>query len=138
MAGGPSIFQANRTLSKSLKAVDYTPPTTLYVALFTTSVETEPRANNLAGSGECPFAGGYTRVPVLNSAFTTSTVGSTAITGDVIFPQATGSWGNCQQAAIMDAATAGNILYFGPLTSPASIQNGDSFKIPSGTFVISA
>jgi hypothetical protein len=138
MAGGPSIFQANRTLSKSLKATDYTAPTTLYVALFTTSSEVELRANNLAGSSEVPFAGAYQRVAVANAGFTTSTAGSSTISGDAVFPSATAAWGNCQQAALMDAATAGNILYFGPLTSAANIQTGDSFKIPAGTFVINA
>lgn len=138
MAGGPSVYQANRNLNKALKGTDYTPPGTYYVALCTINDEVQLRANNIAGASEVASGVGYARQSIAPAGFTTSTTGQIANVSDISFPTATGSWGNCQYGAIMDSATlgSGNVLYFGPLSTPANIQSGDTFKIPAGTLLI--
>ena len=49
----------------------------------------------------------------------------------VTFPQATGSWGNVVGWAIADAVTTGNVLFQGPLKTPATITASS----PPATFL---
>lgn len=138
MAGGPSIYVANLLLNKSLKDTAFTAPSTFYVALFTTSSEVFLRSNTIASASEVANSAAYARQPVLASQLSASTAGQSQITVDVTFPTATGSWGVSYQAALLDSAThgAGNIWYFGPLSSSATIQVGDVLKIPAYSFNI--
>ena len=138
MAGGPSVYQANRMLNKSLKDTAYTAPGTFYIALFTTAVETNLRSNTPGSASEVANANAYARQSVSPASISTSSAGQSQITVDVLFPTATGAWGTVYQAALMDSATwgAGNVIYFGPLSSASNIQTGDILKIPSLTFNI--
>ena len=138
MAGGFSIYMANNILNKSLKGTDYVLPTTLYVALSTTASTVDMRANLIGSSSECANSGGYARMPIALAEWSTATAGFSSITVDVIFPTATGSWGTCQQAMIMDTSTpgSGNILAYGPLSSTTAMQNGDVLRIPANSVVI--
>lgn len=138
MAGGPSVYLANLLLNKSLKDAAFTPPGTFYVALFTTTAETFLRSNTIGSANEVANANAYARRPVTAGQISTSTTGQSQISIDVLFATATGSWGTVYQAALMDSATwgAGNIYYFGPLSSSANIQVGDILKIPALTFNI--
>jgi hypothetical protein len=45
---------------------------------------------------------------------------------------ATGSWGTVTHAAVFDAATGGNMIAHGALTSARTINSGDTLRIPSG------
>lgn len=138
MAGGPSVYVANFLLNKSLKDTNFTPPSTFYVALFTVTSEVELRGNNVAAAGEVSSGSGYSRLPVLSSQISSSTLGQSQITVDIVLNPATASWGTVYQAALMDSATigAGNVWYFGPLSASATVQPGDVFKIPALTFNI--
>lgn len=137
MAGGPSLYLANRLLDKSLKGVDFTPPATWYVALFTTASETNLRANSIATASEVPNAGAYARKPLLASQVVAASGGAATLSIDLIFDTATVAWGNVFQAALMDSSGwgTGNIWYFGPLSSPVNVQIGDYVRIPAGDFV---
>lgn len=135
MAGGPSTFLASKLLNKAFRGVDYTPPTTFYVALCTTSSETNLRGNAIGSAFEVS-GGSYARKPVTQSQIVVVTASSITINVDVDFGTATAAWGTIMQAALMDASTAGNVWFFGPLTSPASVMSTDAFLIPANTFVI--
>lgn len=140
MAGGFSIYMANAILNKALKGTDFTLPTTLYLALSTTTNPVELRANSIATSSEVPNSNAYVRMPVLLADWTTSSAGSSAVTVDIIFPTATGPWGTCQQAMLMDTAThgTGNIIAFGPLSAPTAMQNGDVLRVPANSVVVTS
>ena len=57
---------------------------------------------------------------------------------DITFPAPTANWGQATHFGILDAPTAGNLLYQGPLTQPKTINNGDPApKFPAGSLVIS-
>lgn len=138
MAGGPSIYVANYLLDKGLKGVDFTPPVTWYLALFTTASETYLRSNTIASASEVANSGAYARRPVLNTQIAAAVNGLAQITVDVLFDTATAPWGTIYQAAITDSPTrgAGNIWWFGPLSASATIQIGDVLKIPAYSFNI--
>tara|TARA_Y100001938_G_C8075410_1_gene425744 strand:- start:1658 stop:2071 length:414 start_codon:yes stop_codon:yes gene_type:complete len=58
--------------------------------------------------------------------------GATQNTSAITFPTATGDWGGISGVIIADAASAGNVLLHGSLTSARDVKNGDVFKFNAG------
>ena len=105
-----------------LRNQSYTPPTTVYLALFTS-------APSDAGGGTEVSGGSYARQAVTLSA---ASGGASSNSADITFPQATADWGTVTHCALMDAASSGNMLMWTPLDASKTINNGDTFKINSG------
>jgi len=102
-----SNYLENEILDHVLKNGTFTPPTSLYLALYTT----DPTD---AGTGtEVASAGAYARQVV---AFTVASNGTTSNSAVVTFPVATASWGTVTYVGIRDAITAGNLLFSGILS----------------------
>src|SRR5690348_9651080 len=99
-----------------------TPPSTLYLALFTA-------APNDAGGGTEVTGGAYARRPI---TFAAPSGGSIASSADVTFAEATANWGLVTHCAIFDALTSGNQLAQGPLASSATINTGTVYKLLAG------
>lgn len=83
---------------------------------------------------------GYARVdtPPLDANWdaTSGTDGHTSNTADITFPTPTGgtNWGTITHFGIWDAATAGNLLFYGALASSKTVNQGD----PAPKFVAGA
>jgi hypothetical protein len=102
-----------------LRATALTAPATVYVALFTA----DPTDAN-ATAGEVT-GGAYARQTI---AFSAPTNGVFTNSGIVTFPTATANWGTITHFAIYDAATVGNLLVYGVLSTPKQVLSGDVFK----------
>lgn len=117
-----------------------TPPTSLYVALFTVTPAS-------SGAGGTEVTGGsYARVAV-----TTGTSGSGAGSGwtdptatnsstnvaDTVFPTATAPWGTVVSAGLYDAPTGGNLYDIGLPPGSTVISTGATPRIPAGQWVSS-
>lgn len=99
----------------------------VYVALFTT-------LPGEAGTGGVEVSGGgYARQAV---TFGAPASGSMSNGADVVFPQATATWGLVAGFGLYDALTAGNLLYFNNLTSSKQIDAGDQLKFPAGQLTV--
>ena len=94
------------------------------MALFTT-------ATTDAGGGTEVSGGGYARQLVGLSA-ASGAGGLISNAADIVFPTATADWGTVTHAAIMDAATGGNMIMHSPLDASKTIAVGDTFKINMG------
>ena len=131
MAGSKSDYLENVLLDEVLGGADYTPPATVYLALFTA-------APSDSGGGTEVSGGGYTRVAVTNNStnFPAASGGSKSNGVDMTFPQATADWGTVVAFAIFDASTAGNMLYWGDLTTSKTINDGDTAKFAAGDITI--
>jgi hypothetical protein len=116
--GAKKATLANALLDAVLKNVTYTSPTSVFVALFTVA----PTAST---SGTEVTGGAYVRKAV---TFSAASGGATSNTNAVTFPIASAAWGTVNAAAICDAATAGNQLYFGNLGTPKSVGSGDQLN----------
>lgn len=117
-----SDYLENAIGNHILRNIAYTSPTTVYCALYTV-------APSDAGGGTEVSGGGYARQAVTfgapsNGVFTNS--------ADVVFPIATANWGTIVAFALFDAATGGNMLIYGNLSSPKTINSGDQFRFPAG------
>lgn len=63
---------------------------------------------------------------------------ASANTQPIQWPVAGAGWGTISGACILDNATvgAGNVLFFGNLTTPRLVLNGDQFQFSSGNFSV--
>jgi hypothetical protein len=113
-----------------------TGPTALYVGLLTA-------APSDVGGGTEVTGGSYARVTVnsntTNWAATngaTSTVnpstgtgGTTSNNAVISFPSPSADWGTVTHFGIYDATSAGNLLFWGPLSSSKAVFTGDAVSI---------
>ena len=120
--GAFSDYLEAALLNHILRNTAFTSPTTVYLALFTT-------APGEAGGGVEVSGGSYARQAATFGAPSNGTCSNSA---DVTFPQATADWGTIQGFGIFDAATAGNLLFYGNFTVAKSVLSGDYFVVPAG------
>lgn len=129
--GSKSNYLENAILNHVLGAQTYTPPGTVYVALYTT-------APGETGGGVEVSGGGYARVAVTNNTTTwpTTTNGQKSNGTAITFPQATAAWGTVVAWGLLDAATGGNLLYYGDISPSRTINAGDvaQFAVGALTF----
>lgn len=132
-----SDYTENKVLDHVLGkgARNFTSPAGLWLALFKengstlTNLEAGTLTDEISTSGT-----GYGRQTVTFSAAST---GTAATSGTVSWSTATGNWGTVTAVAIMDASTAGNVLFYGNLTASKSISTGDTFQISSTNLTVS-
>lgn len=134
-----SNYLENKVLDHVLGegARNFTSPATLYVALFKENGST--LANLEAGTltDEISTSGtAYSRQAI---NFSAASSGSAASDGTVTWTTATANWGTVTAVAIMDSGTAlaGNVLFYGNLTTSKQIDNGDTFQISSTNLTVS-
>jgi hypothetical protein len=122
-----SDYYENKILDHMLRAQSFTPPATVYVALFTVSPSDSSGGTEVSG-------GSYARQAV---TFGAASGGSISNSADITFPQATANWGTIVAVGLFDASTAGNLLWYGDLTQSKTVNNGDIFKISAGNLTVS-
>ena len=138
-----SNYLENKLTDHLFRGVPYTAPATLEFALFTA-------APTDTGGGTEVSGGSYARVPLVANATNfaaTNAAGSTAATSSgtsgttsnnvlITFPAPTANWGVATHMAICDAHTGGNMLHWGALATPKTINNGDAApSFAAGAFV---
>lgn len=136
-----SDYLENKIIDWLLRAQAFTPPATVYVGLFTTNLDDDD-------SGDVEATGGsYARVAVTSSlanwagtqsagstTASSGTGGTTSNNGTITFPAPTGNWGSITGMGVFDAASAGNLLFYSPLTTAKTVNNGD----PAPSFAAAA
>ena len=129
-----SNFWENEVLDHLLSAATYTPPATLYIALFTTNPDFE------TGTGGTEVSGGsYARVAVTNNStnFPAASGGSKSNGADVTFATPTAGWGTVTGFALYDAASSGNLLTGAALGTSKTINSGDVVRFNTGSLTFS-
>jgi len=121
-----SYYFDNAVLNAALLNVAYPTPTSVWVALYTTSPDP-------TGGGSEVSGGGYLRI---QATFVTPADGAVSNTADITYPVATSAWGTITSFAILDAPTAGNILYYGTLSASRIVQQNDQIKFPLGQLTV--
>jgi hypothetical protein len=113
---------ANKVIGALLTDASFTLPTSWFLALYLTNPTASDTGTEISGVS-------YVRQPII---FGTPSGGSVSNTTDIAFPYAGSVWGNVVYAAILDASTGGNLLFFGPLVSPQYVGAGDVLKFLTG------
>ena len=111
-----SNYLEQQLINHMFRNIPYTPPANVYLALY----ETDPNEN---GTGlEVGITGdrgqGYARV--LCPTFTIAN--GLASTTEMTFPMATRNWGTVAHMGIKDAASGGNLLFYGSLSETLTVS----------------
>jgi len=127
-----SDYLENKNIDHTLRGQSFTAPTTVYVALFTTSQDDADGGTEVTG-------GSYARVAVAASlaewagtqgagttTVSTGTSGTTSNNNTITFPAPTADWGVVVAFGLYDAASGGNLLFYADLTISKTINNGDA------------
>jgi hypothetical protein len=127
MAANKTDYAENKIVELLTGKTAFSKPTT-YIALLTSN---PGESGDL--TGEVPTSGGtlYARQALTVDA---AANGVTQNSAEVAFPVAGASWGAITHIAIVDSASAGagNVLYYGALTSSRTIGTGEQFRIQQG------
>lgn len=119
-----SDYLENKVLDGTVGNVSYTAPSTIYMALYSVAPSDSSSGTELSGNG-------YSRQSV---AFGTAAAsGSISNTADVTFTASGGDW-TVAGAALVDASSSGNILYWS--TQNRSVPDGDSLVYATGKISI--
>jgi hypothetical protein len=96
-------------------------PAAIYVALFTA-------APSDSGGGTEVSGGSYARTAVTQADAQwniPTTAGLFSNVNAITFPAPTANWGVVTHVGIFDASSGGNLLVWGALTTPKTVNNGD-------------
>jgi len=126
-----SIYLADKLNDHVLRNTAYTPPSSVYLAIFTSSNGLD---SNDAPSQDEVTGGAYQRVTIdgMSKQFTLSANKISSNNEDWEFSKATTPWGIVTHSAIMDAVTGGNVLYWDALNTPRGVLVDDILRFLAG------
>lgn len=116
-----TTFFKNELFDHSLRGLAWTPPVSVWLALFSD-------ATNDGGGGTELTGNGYARQQI---TFGAPTDGAGANTGALTFTAAGGAWAPITNCAVYDAATVGNMLLHDTCTNK-TLGDGDSYVVAIG------
>lgn len=114
---------------------------TIYIGLSTTTPNSAKGENNWNFTE--PSGNGYSRQMIgtknQSASYAMGEANGKASTNvkQIAFEQATGAWGTLTYAGIFDAATGGNLLWFGALTASIAPTTGHIAVIAAGDLDLS-
>jgi hypothetical protein len=137
-----SDYLEEAILNATLRGVAFiTPPTSTYLALFTTDPLDDASGTELTNV----TAPGYARVQIVSAGSWTAPTSPTPSTGSTVgnvntleFAEATANWaGPITHFALFDALTGGHMLYHAPMTTARTIELGDVLRFSAGALTVS-
>lgn len=144
-ASAMSDYLENKLIDAFVRGQSFTMPTTVYVALATTTGSDAACGTEVSG-------GSYARVSITSSlanwagtqssgstVASSGTGGTTSNNNAITFPSPTANWGTVVEVCVFDASTSGNLLFRTALTVSKTVNNGDaapSFAAAALTFQI--
>ena len=103
-------------------------PANYYIGLSSTTPTT-------SGTGVTePSGGAYARVQMTNMSQPNN--GVITNTAAITFPESTGSWGTLTHYVVYDAATGGNLLFYGALANSRTVDISTTIAFKVGEFTI--
>jgi hypothetical protein len=134
MASGKGTYWANKLLDLVLGAAAFSAPASIFAGLYTSAAN--------AGAGGTEASGGsYGKASLVNNLtnFPAAAGGVKTTATAFTFTTATANWSggaNMVAATLEDAASGGNRLYFGDLTVPKPVLNGDTAQFAAAAITI--
>ena len=137
MAGSASDYLENALINATLRGAPFPTPNALYIALFTADpTDANITANEVVG-------GWYSREDItqggaINSGFTSPSNGVTSNAKVLTFPPVTDAQVTITHFGIYDAASGGNLLIHGPMTTAKTLLVDDVLSFAIGALQIAA
>jgi hypothetical protein len=135
MASGITQFATNLLLNRLLRGVAGSFPATVYIGLFTVTPTDAGGGTEVTTS----LITNYARQPITvgTGVFSAASSGSTSNSNLIDFGTSSGGTGAaCTQWGMFDAVTTGNLLFWGDLTTPQTVSNGNPYNFAIGALVI--
>lgn len=128
-------YLENKFADHLFRTTAFTKPTVLAVALYTAAPGETGGGTEVAGGAYArvqnnPLDANWNGTHGNTTGVSSGTGGVVSNAGVLTFPTPTANWGTITHMAILDAATAGNFLVHGALTTAKTVNNGD----PAPTF----
>lgn len=133
MAGSKSDYLENKDLDHNLGKTSFTMPASVYLALCTTAPTDSSTGSTIV---EASYTG-YARKQVLASALNAASGGVTTNGSDIVFADCTGGSSAIIGFALVDASSAGNVLYWGTMTSKTIDTSNTPPTVKAGSLSIS-
>ena len=137
-----SDYLENKIIDQIFRAQAFTFPSPLHVGLLTAAPSDTGGGTEVSGNN-------YSRVSVTNSLVnwagtqsagsttaSTGTSGTTSNNGAINFPTPSGTWGLVTHFGIYDAASAGNLLFYGALTTSKTINTNDVVSFAAAALTV--
>lgn len=100
---------------------------TVYISLYTSDPGETDSGTEVSGNGYARLTASF------GAASSGSASGPTSVTE---FTASGGAWGTVTHFGIHDAASAGNLLYYGALTASKTIADGDTLRFAVNSITI--
>ena len=122
-----SNYAENLALKWLLTTESATRPTAWHLGLFTSNPTDAGSGTEVSTSGT-----GYGRKAIAFTVTNDTATNSATVT----FDAATSNWGTIGWVGIYDAATGGNLIFHGAVTTAKTLETGDTFQVSSGNLSI--
>jgi len=135
-------YLENKLVDHLFRAQTLSAPATLYIGLLTSAPSDTGGGTEISGNN-------YSRVAVTSSlanwagtqsagstVASSGTGGQTSNNAAITFATPSGTWGTASHFAIYDAASSGNMLFYGSLAIAKTINQGDTVSFPAGSLTI--
>jgi hypothetical protein len=127
-----SNYQENQVVEATFGTGSVTPASNLYVSLHTA----DPGEAGTQPTNEATY-GGYARQPIAANTGWTIVNDNAVNAADINFPEATSGSETATHFAIgQNVSGAGEILYFGALSSSVAVSTGVTVKITAGNLSV--
>lgn len=129
VTSGKSIYLSKALSDLAASGAAFSAPVTMYLALFTTAIVNGDPTTGVEATGS-----GYARKSITNNAtnFPAASGSATPVSKSLhvstALAAATGDWSsgaNMVGWGLFDASSSGNLLYYGPITTPFPVLNTD-------------
>ncbi len=138
-----SDYLENKLIDHCFRGVAFTAPVALHVGLFTAAPTDTGGGTEVTGGayGRIALAPSLTNWAATNAVASTvnpsaGTAGTTSNNVVVTFATPTLTWGTVTAFGVFDAATAGNLLWYGTLTTSKTINVSDLVTFPAAALSI--
>lgn len=132
-----SNYLESKVLGYWLKNETITQPSQVFLGILSVATDDET-LTEIAGSNYSATDGGGAVTAGERPEIVFGAVSNNQIQGptsDIEYDNTSGSQFTVNGFGIYDAATSGNLLYWGTLTTPKQIENGDSIRFEASTSI---
>lgn len=135
-------YLENKIIDWLFRGQTFTPPAGLHMGLLTaapsdSAAGTEVSGNNYARVNLAPSLTNWAGTQAAASTTaSTGTSGTTSNNSAINFPTPSATWGTVTHFAIYDASTAGNMLFYGALTTSKTINSGDTVSFAAAALTV--
>lgn len=132
----------NRLVDHIFRAQTFTAPTNLFIGLLTAAPSdsgggTEVSGNNYSrATVACSLANWAGTQSAGSTTASSGTGGQTSNNNAITFATPSGTWGTVTHFGIYDAASAGNLLFWGALTISKTINQSDTVTFPAASLTV--